>query len=77
VAAVLGALQLDHHQPRRAIDAQKVDSAVGVLKLAELLGNQQVLTQDLDPVANRRLQMLAFQNGLGGKRRLWDLGQAA
>ena len=55
----------------RAVDAQQVDPAVGVLELAELLGNhQQVVTQNLDPVANRGRKMPAFENGLRGKCRL-------
>jgi len=49
VAPVLGALQLDDHQPGLLVDRQEIDPALAVVPLGELLREDvQFISQDLN-----------------------------
>ena len=75
MAAVFGALDLDHHQARRLVQTKQVNAAVAVLPVAELFAqHQQVFAQWGCVLAQHGLQVLSLQDGLLRKgRRLHGL----
>jgi len=71
MAAVLSALELDHHKVTVDVDAQKVDPAVRAVELPELLRDQQdAVGYDLDLVPQQALQVIALAHLRRGERGL-------
>lgn len=56
VASVLRSLQLDHNEMTLAVDGQEVDSATGILPVAELLrDHEKLFVNHFDLIANQAL----------------------
>ncbi|MBA2496829.1 MAG: hypothetical protein H0V33_06990 [Acidimicrobiia bacterium] len=66
--AVIGPLQLDHHEPAGLVDREEVDPAPRVLPFSELLGDdQQVFAQGGDVVAQQPLEVCPLVHAEGGE----------
>lgn len=71
MAAVLSALELDHHKVTVDVDAQRVDPAVRAVELPELLRDQQdAVGYDLALVPQQALQVIALAHLRRGERGL-------
>lgn len=79
MAAVLGPLELDHHQPCLLVDTQQIDPTPDVGEVAELLGDdQEVVADDADVLPESSLQVRPLEHACGreaGRRHL-DQGPA-
>lgn len=76
MTAVVGPLQLDHHQPGLLVHAQQVDPPPGIGEVAELLGDhEQAIADHADVLPQRPLQVHPLQHPLRRERRLRHLDQ--